>query len=1011
MIKIIKITLFIVLNFLFLNLTAQTVPNLRDTLVCRNSVISVGENLGTPPPTINIVWRKNGIIMLGENGTIVLNQTITQNTTYVVNVIGSFMGLPVNYTDQMTATVVRPGASLISNSPTCFNGTNGSISIQSNYLQNYGIQYVGRPYTYLFSNGNTQTTTSVYQQSNLIQGNYTVRVTDVLGCDSTYNISLVDPPQITIDTMGGFVQNTSCVVGTCNGSLSFTPGGGTPPYTYSWNNANVSNTTINNICPGAYTLTVRDSRSCSRSITANYTISTLVINTTNNITQPSCSGVNNGSITITTTNGRTPYTYVWSVNAATGNTNTASSLGQGTYNVAIRDANGCNSTNQTLNLVNTITNLSVNLAKVNNTCDGVSNGSLTVQLPTGTPQAGTAPYNYIWSANAGAGNVANASNLQQGSYSISVRDNNGCVSLPLSETITSIFDSVRATVTTVNPSCISICNGSINTIPNTGSAPYTYIWSGNSNTGNFANAINLCNGTYTLNIRDRDGCVSSPINTTLRNTIDLITLTNTIRNSGCTYGTCVGRIQVSATNGTSPYTYNWSANANTGNVNVATSLCPDNYTVEIRDVNGCTSGINQFGIISAYDSVRFTTALVNTACDGGNCLGSITANTPTEGTAPFTYTWSANTNTPLNDPNANNLCANNYSLRITDANNCLSSIKNYTIVNLYTLSAVANSVDVLCNSACDGKINLTMSNGLSPYVYNWSNSNNTANLNSLCPNQYNVEVTDYNNCKWDTSIVIVEPPALTGSVFTSVASCPTSCDGTIDINVTGGKGILTYSSTPNAIGGAINSRVCSGTYNVLVADENNCKFPINNVIIGFKEVIVADFTYEPEERPIDLSEALLSFKDRSTRADIWNWTFGENTRSDISNPEIVFTEIGTIPVKLVVRDLIGCTDSITKYIVIDDLFNLFFPNTFTPNKDLKNDVFTPKGYSYIPESFTMTVFNRWGSEIFTTNNIIDGWNGLIKDKDAEVDVYLYTAVITSKQGKEYKYKGKVNLVR
>jgi gliding motility-associated-like protein len=166
----------------------------------------------------------------------------------------------------------------------------------------------------------------------------------------------------------------------------------------------------------------------------------------------------------------------------------------------------------------------------------------------------------------------------------------------------------------------------------------------------------------------------------------------------------------------------------------------------------------------------------------------------------------------------------------------------------------------------------------------------------------------------------------------------------------------------------------SGTYSVNVIDINGCLFS-DSITVTLNEAPNADFIANPQPATIENTE--ITFTSTSTgNPSTYNWSFefGIPTASSVENPVINFPTVpGNYAVSLIVENQNGCIDSLTTFIQIDGAGNLTLPNIFTPNGDGENDRFLP--FEEFPGRWQLTVFNRWGTEVFNTNNIALGWNG------------------------------------
>src|SRR5690606_26477012 len=183
------------------------------------------------------------------------------------------------------------------------------------------------PYEYLWSDG--QTTATATQ---LVAGDYSVLVTDANGCSITQDYTIDEPELLTVTIDS---TNITCF-NAANGTATAIVAGGVLPYQYAWSNGETTDM-IENLTPGAYTVTITDANGCTATATV---IITQPLQLTGFIAQTnvSCNGGSNGTATANANGGTAPYTYLWS-NGLT--TQTITGLTAGSYNVTITDVNGC----------------------------------------------------------------------------------------------------------------------------------------------------------------------------------------------------------------------------------------------------------------------------------------------------------------------------------------------------------------------------------------------------------------------------------------------------------------------------------------------------------------------------------------------------------------------------------------------------------------------------------------------------------------------------------------------
>ncbi len=213
------------------------------------------------------------------------------------------------------------------------------------------------------------------------------------------------------------------------------------------------------------------------------------------LTAAAANNTGNGYATISyyAPGGTGPYTYSWSSNGGTNGT--ATGLSAGIYTLTVTDNHGCTATVSAT--IQSISGLALSLASQTNvSCNGGSNGSATANGATG----GTSPYTYSWSS--GAGTNLSASNLNAGSYTITVTDNSGCV---FSEGIV-ITQPAALSLMADSTEDNGTCSGSAWVVVTGGTAAYTYLW--NSGTGSLTGdtIANQCMGNYCCTVTDANGC-------------------------------------------------------------------------------------------------------------------------------------------------------------------------------------------------------------------------------------------------------------------------------------------------------------------------------------------------------------------------------------------------------------------------------------------------------------------------------------------------------------------------
>ena len=335
------------------------------------------------------------------------------------------------------------------------------------------------PITYSWNTSPVQTSQTA---TNLPAGPVTVTVTDSTGCTSTQTI--------TVGLIGGFPSTTNFAAPDCfnalTGSATATPGGGTGPFTYSWNTSPVQTTqTATGIGAGTYIVTITDSTGCSTQDTVIVTQPTQVTASIT-FTPPTCFGEVNGSATATGAGGGGQYSYLW-VTSPVQPTATATGLGAGNYSVVVTDSAGCPTTaNVTITQPPAIT--SALTATPPNVCLG------DCSVLAANVNGGTGAYVYSWTPGPLPGNNVNVCPTTTTTYTLLITDANGCTRTD-STVVTVMLPPVAAFTADTFQGCAPLCVNFTNLTPNTQSAIWVY-----GDAGNFGSNANYCYPTGTFDV-------------------------------------------------------------------------------------------------------------------------------------------------------------------------------------------------------------------------------------------------------------------------------------------------------------------------------------------------------------------------------------------------------------------------------------------------------------------------------------------------------------------------------
>jgi gliding motility-associated-like protein len=490
--------------------------------------------------------------------------------------------------------------------------------------------------------------------SGLSAGPHTVTVTDAHGCDSIVRFTIYQPTALT--TSNPAERDASCN-GTCDGMMRGAGSGGTAPYTYSKDGVTFSSVdSFNALCAGNYTVTVKDAKGCTATVNVTVGQPTPLVLDTIGTNPPTCYNGTNGGFVMTASGGTAGYQFSADSGATYQASATFINQSVGPHRVQVKDAHGCITT-FTFDVPNTPPSSTFDTVVTNVKCFGGSDGTITLVIN------GTAtPYTFAWS---NAATSQNLTGLAIGTYVPTVTDGNGCRVYALNGVngVDSIKISqptqIAETHTQTDVSCFGGSNGCITVTPSGGTpnaaAPlYSHSWSNGATTDN---PCGLAVGTYTDTITDANGCrfTSAPITI---NQPSAISATDTFTPVSCP-GTADGTATVSASGGTSPYSYLWSSGATGAQ---ATNLTDTTYTVIITDAKGCkdTSSVT----VSAINPMQLNAQKKNVFCVP---LKNGMINLPvTSGKPPYTFIWDNGSTSPT----LTQLGNGTYNVTITDANGC-----------------------------------------------------------------------------------------------------------------------------------------------------------------------------------------------------------------------------------------------------------------------------------------------------------------------------------------------------
>ncbi len=665
--------------------------------------------------------------------------------------------------------------------------------------------------TSVATSGCTRTYQYVWNTPNAA-GDYIMTATAKEGYENTYT----DVKAVNFSLCPITLSPTVASSPTCNapaaGNISLNVSEGSGPYSWNWSRVSPAATNtgtgsnISGLTHGTYNITVTSAGGCigTASVTLNQPFGPTLSAKVNN-TGALCY---DGIIEITATGGSGSYSYFWADGSSAKN---RSNLTPGTYSVTVTDIeNGCTASSTSQILLGSP--ILVNAFSLNPECSSGASGLINI-----TPSGGAGSYTYLWS---GGVTTKDRTSLPAGTYQVTVSDLGNCTAV--FQYILSNPSQMVVTKSKTDVTCTS--GGSITINVNGGIQPYQFNWADILGNNDPKDRSGLLPGTYIVTITDASLCsnmVSTTLNAPECNTNARVSCISENADkfkvdpnpdvTSYQWRVSPGAI-ITSGQGTSNITVNWTG-ASQGNGEVCV------YTTNNCGESGeiCTS---------LYLKSINATAAVEPICNGAdiNLLGS----------GGVSYQWSgpnsfiSSLQNPI-VPNATLAKTGIYTVTVTNENGCTGTAN----INVTLNGNPVLSTSSVPNSSCtahNGSINLNISQGTSPYNYQWSNGNFTEDPINLAAGIYNVTVTDANGCTAHTSTVVTNTEGFNVSLAKSDVKCYNGDDGFINMTVNSGGGSYSFQWSNGATTQNV-SNIKAGLFQVTVTDDEEECFVVSSVTI------------------------------------------------------------------------------------------------------------------------------------------------------------------------------------
>ena len=598
--------------------------------------------------------------------------------------------------------------------------------------------------------------------------------------------------------------DASCF-GTTDGSIDISVSGGTPGYTFEWDNGAGAVEDPVDLSANTYTLTLTDDNGCVVEFVHEITQPEEILVEATVTANPDCFTDATGEAEVVASGGAPGYSYLWS-SGGTGTTETG--LTSGEYTITVTDDNGCTSSD-TIN-VESAPELIVDSVLIEATC-GVEDGAVNLTVSGGTPG-----YIFDWST---GDDTEDLMDVFGGTYELTITDANDCVvdlsfSVPEDEAPELILEGVT------HIDCFGDAAGEIIVSGTHLDGAPEYEWS----TGDSGpNLTGVTAGEYTVTLSDASNCTDVATYTIMEN--PEIIIDPEITEISC-YGDEDGEVIVAVSGGVPGYDYLWSTGEATAGID---DLAPGSYSINITDELGCEQSLEI--TFTEPDTIAIDAIFENEYCGGEN--GSIDLSVA-GGTPGYSYAWSTGaTTSSLSD-----LGAGIYNVVITDENGCLGTW-GVVLEDIDNFDTDISFTDALCFGEGSGTGTVEILSGTSPYTYLWSDGQTTPTAAELEAGLYSVLVTDANGCEEEMSILIDEPNEI--EVASSVSNEVFGGDGEILVTVIGGTPPYSYSWDTGATTEDLTD-LEGGTYTLTITDANGCVVEYSFVVGS--QLSIEDFGQE-----------------------------------------------------------------------------------------------------------------------------------------------------------------------
>lgn len=812
-------------------------------------------------------------------------------------------------------------------------------------------------------------------------------------CSDTIKMTIEEPTAVSLEIVES--QPLSCY-GVNDGLISVNSSGGAGPYTYSWASLDDPTfsasdlTSIDTLAKGEYDIIVRDTNNCAdqKFVTITEPESMILDSISTN---ESCFNSGDGSISISANPNYNNLNFSWDNGARTA---AIGNLAGGNYNIVVTNDAGCQEARTFLITTPPAITL-IEDGATPESCTDKGDGIIAV-LAGG----GIGDFSYQWD-DAQNQTTATATNLTAKNYTVIAKDETGCTER-LTVTVDALTD-ISIDTTLQGVSCFGKTDGQVELTVAGGTPDYSIQWSDGSG-ANLTERANLAAGNYRVIVSDINECLTS-LDFTVADKAP-IKLTTTQDLASCNGAD--GSISVSIIDGIGNYTFQWTDD-NARTTAKAENLGKGEYTVTVFDETGCSATETiSLEEKAGIQLVGTSTPILCAAETNGTA--SVIA---TGGTGNYEYLW--NDIQATKQSTAQNLVAGEYEVLVIDDLGCEASRKVVVTDNSIAVNLSLEKTDISCFGKLDGQINSNIADNLTNLRYQWSSGQTSPNLSNIAAADYELTITDANNCEHTAAIAILEPEELFVETMLDPISCPGDNDGVFRILPMGGTAPYSFSVDGNRYSPSSEfSNLRPGSYEPAIRDANNCVVPI--APFELEEALPLSVALKnlklKENEPAEISPVVKNGKGEIT----YIWTGNDLTDlSCVDCPSPTITPTNPQLYNLQVIDEVGCEADVRFRVLVEKNRKIYVPTGFSPNFDGINDRLTVHGVEGT-EILSFKVFDRWGElvfsgEPFTVNDESAGWDGNFRGKPMTTSVFAWIVEARFSDGTVKMEKGNSTLIR